>query len=165
MIQLHAQPYDLYASGFYFTSAEEYAAKAKANRNKFGEPVEEYEIQFIDGDALDCELSKAWGLYQSSFAKYLEAAEDWSADEKLRYIIAVGECGYAHTDTPGELDVTLYEERSYAKLAEQFVEDGLFGEVPDRFANYIDYEAIGRDLAIDYAQTIIAGAHYIYRCA
>ena len=38
----------------------------------------------------------------------------------------------------------------YAALAEQFVNDGLFGEIPDNLAGYIDYEKIGRDLKSEY---------------
>ena len=59
MTQLHAQPYDLAANGFYFETAEEFTVKAKANRNDYGQEVEEYEIQFIDGDHIDCDLAKA----------------------------------------------------------------------------------------------------------
>jgi len=45
MIKLHAQPYDISANGFFFTSAEEYTQKANNCRNDFGGPVEEFEIQ------------------------------------------------------------------------------------------------------------------------
>jgi len=50
MPKLHAQSYDPDANGFYFESMEDYASKAKLNRNSFGDVVEEYEIQFIDGE-------------------------------------------------------------------------------------------------------------------
>ena len=46
MMQLHAQPYDLAATGFNFETAEEYGTKAAALQNDYGEPVEEFEIQF-----------------------------------------------------------------------------------------------------------------------
>lgn len=168
MIQLHAQPYDLSATGFYFENAEDYAAKAKNNTNDYGDPVEEYEIQFIDGGGLDCALASAWGLSQVNFPAYLEATVAWDDGDKLRYIIAVGECGYAHdqaADTPSDIDLTLYEISTMRELAEQFVDEGLFGEVPKPFRFYIDYDAIARDLAVNYAETTIAGTHYIYRCA
>ena len=61
-IMLHAQPYDLAAAGFYFKAAEEYAEKSAALRNDYGDPVEEFEIQFIDGEAIDAALAKAVGL-------------------------------------------------------------------------------------------------------
>ncbi|MEM9211537.1 MAG: hypothetical protein AAGA63_08615 [Pseudomonadota bacterium] len=68
MVQLHAQPYDLAAKGFYFESAEEFDTKSKSNRNEYGQPVEEYEIQFIDGEDIDCDLAKAIGIHQGNFA-------------------------------------------------------------------------------------------------
>lgn len=42
---------------------------------------------------------------------------------------------------------------SYEELAKIFVYDGLFGEIPEHLKNYIDYEAIGKELSYDYTQT------------
>ena len=42
---------------------------------------------------------------------------------------------------------------SFEELAEIFVDDGLFGEISENLKNYIDYEAIGRDLSYDYTKT------------
>lgn len=168
MTQLHAQPYDTSASGFYFNKASEYAMAAMNNRNDCGGIVEEYEIQFIDGEDIDCALATAWGLNQANFAAYLEAVEDWEEDDKIRYIIAVGECGYSHeqvADDPSRIDMTLYELSSMKELAEQFVDEGLFGEIPERLQSYIDYEAIARDLSMDYSEVTIARTHLIFHCA
>lgn len=167
-IQLHAQPYDLTASGFYFSSAEEYDAKAKSNRNDYDEQVEEYDIQFIDGDLIDCELASAWNIHQGNFAAFLEKAKEWDDSQKTAYILAVGESGYAHDevcDDPYDVGIDIYDAETLRELAEQFVEDGLFGEIPDHLAHYIDYDAIARDLAVDYSQTTINGQSLIYRCA
>ncbi|MGB7433215.1 MAG: antirestriction protein ArdA, partial [Ahrensia sp.] len=79
MTTLYAQPYNIDANGFYFESAEDYAAKAKDNVDRYGQFVEEYEIQFIDGeDDIDANLAQAWGLYQSNFEGFLEASENWA---------------------------------------------------------------------------------------
>lgn len=56
---LHAQPYDITAEGFYFRDAEEYYKNADELRNSEGGPVEEFEIQFIDGDSLECLIALA----------------------------------------------------------------------------------------------------------
>ena len=168
MIKLHAQPYDISANGFYFETAEEFQAKFKDNKNDYGDPVEEYEIQFIDGEDIDVDLQKAWGLNQANYADYLDAASDWDEDQKRRYIIAVGECGYSHeqvADDPDQIDITLYECESMKELAEQFVDEGLYGEIPKSLEFYIDYEAIARDLSIEYSEITIAGTHYIFLCA
>jgi hypothetical protein len=39
--------------GFYFHTLEEYEEKSAKTRNDYGQPVEEYELQFIDGESID----------------------------------------------------------------------------------------------------------------
>lgn len=168
MPQLHAQPYDLSATGFYFERLEEYANKADSNRNDYGDPVEEYELQFIDGDHIDCDLAKAWGINQANIGGYFKAAEEWDDHQKRIFIIAVGEggCSFdANTVAPDGFEVNIYCVSSIMELAEQFVEEGLFGEIPAHLANYIDMDAIARDLEHDYSETEIAGETLIYRLA
>ena len=165
--QLYAQPYDISAVGFFFADAEEYDTKASACRNDFGQPVEEFEIQFIDGEAIDAALAEAWDLNQANFARFLDVIDEWDDHGKERFIIAVGECGYAFdpaTCHPDDFDVDLYAVDSLTELAEQFVDDGLYGEIPVSLAFYIDYEAMARDLSVDYAMIDIAGQRYAYAC-
>jgi len=168
MTQLHAQPYDISAGGFYFDTPEEYEQKAARNRNDFGGIVEEYEIQFIDGEDIDCKLFEALGVNQCTFGKYLEACDEWSEDQKRKVIIAVGECGYSFdfkSNDPDDFEVDIYEVDSLKELAEQFVDDGLYGEIPKTIANYLDYDAIARDLGFDYSEITIAGTSLVYRCS
>jgi len=166
MTQLHAQPYDLSAIGFYFEAEEEYKAKVKALRNDYGDPVEEFEIQFIDGECTDCDLAKAIGLNQANFARYFEIVDEWEEWEKRLVILAVGECGYQFNDdtSPTDFDIDIYDVDSMRELAEQFVEEGLYGDIPESLQFYIDYEVIARDLAVEYSETVIAGSRVIYRC-
>lgn len=168
MSQFYAQPYDLDATGFYFETAEDYAAKAAALRNRYGAPVEEFEIQFIDGEAIDAELAQAVGLYQNTIAAFIACAEAWDEDDKRKAIIATAELGAPialEISEPEQIDIDLYEGVTMRELAEQFVDDGLFGDIPDSLASYIDYDAIARDLAMDYGETVIAGVSLIYRSA
>lgn len=165
---LYAQPYDLAAGGFYFEDVETYAAKSKALRNDYGEAVEEFEIQFIDGEAIDAALVRAVGLHQGDIAAFFEKIEAWDETDKQIIAIAVGECGYGfrwQRTAPGAFDVDLYEMASLRELAEHFVDEGLFGDIPERLAFYLDYDAIARDLSADYTLTEIAGTRLIYRCA
>lgn len=168
MTTLHAQPYDISANGFYFESLEEYADKAAKNRNDYGDPVEEYEIQFIDGDHIDCDLAKAWGINQANICPYFEACENWDDHDKTVFIIGVGEAGYSFdpaTVSPSDFDVDIYHVDSMRELAEQFVDEGLFGDIPEHLANYINMDAIAYDLAMDYTETEVAGERLIYRAA
>ncbi|WP_297339333.1 antirestriction protein ArdA [Pseudophaeobacter sp.] len=166
MTKLHAQYYDLAASGFYFETAEDYDTKAAALRNDYGDRVEEFEIQFIDGEHLDCELAKAIGLNQANLVQYLSAVDAWEDWEKQTVIIAVGECGYQFEPDlmPIQFDVEIHDVSTLRELAEQFVDEGLYGEVPEAFQYYIDFDAIARDLAADFSEIKIAGEHYVYAC-
>lgn len=67
---LYAQPYNIDAVGFYFTSAEEYEQKAEGLTDRYGCPVEEFEIQYIDGD--DGALFSAVGVDQSNLEAWFE---------------------------------------------------------------------------------------------
>ena len=163
---LYAQPYDLAASGFYFEDYDSYRAKATALRNDYGQPVEEFEIQFIDGVEIDGQLAEAICVNQGNLGQFFEAVEEWDDDQKMRVIIAVWECGYpleADCD-PESFDIELYPVEGMKDLAQQFVEDGLFGEIPEPLQFYIDYDAIARDLSVDYTETTIAGQTVVYRC-
>lgn len=162
-ITLYAQPYDICTTGFYFETADDYDKRAAANVNEFGDLVEEYEIQFIDGGDLDADLAKAFGLNQANFRRFLDTAENYSDDEKIAFIVAVDECGYS-IDRADEADIDIYADTNMRELAEQFVDEGLFGDIPANLACYLDYDAIARDLAMDYTETEIGGQRLVYRC-
>jgi len=173
LVGLHAQPVFQRkeeshepAEGFYFRDADEFTVKSIALRNDYGEPVEEFEVQFIEGDLIDCDLAKAIDLHQGSISNFLSCAAEWEEDEKIAVIVAVGECGYSFdkNSTPDCFEVDIYRVATMRDLAKQFVDDGLFGEIPEHLANYIDLDAIARDLTADYSETKIAGERLIYRC-
>ncbi len=165
---LHAQPYDLNVNGFYFEDLEDYASKAVSNRNRFGDVVEEYEIQFIDGEGIDCALVKVWGVNQANIGGYFKACDEWDDHGKRVFIIAVGEVGYEfdpETVSLNDFDVDIYHTDSMKELAQKFVDEGLFGDIPAHLERYIDMDAIARDLSFDYLETDIAGERLIYRPA
>ncbi len=167
MTTLFAQPYDISASGFYFDNAEDYLKQAKANRNDYNQPVEEYEIQFIEGESIDVALAHAWGLSQCSLESFFKATEDWELHEKQCFIIAVGEAGHdfdPQTVKPDDFEVIIYHCDTLRELAEQFVDEGYYGDIPSSLANYIDYEAMAYDLSMDHSEVTIAGKHFIYTC-
>jgi len=62
-------------------------------------------------------------------------------------------------------DIDIYEMDSMRDLAEQFIEEGLFGDIPENILYYLDLDAIARNLGMDYSETTIAGKNYIFRYA
>ncbi|WP_237072600.1 antirestriction protein ArdA [Pseudaestuariivita rosea] len=164
----YAQPYDISAHGFYFDNAEEFHLKASALRNTHGDPVEEFELQFIEGDALDAAVVEALGITQGTLAQVITVLNDWDNDQKTRVVLAVGECGCAFdlaSDRPDDLDVDVYYLDSLRDLAMEFVAEGIMGDIPEALEMYFDYDAFARDLAMDYSETTLAGQRLIFRCA
>ena len=56
-----------------------------------------------------------------------------------------------------EVDIYDYRDNSsftdtFELLASDFIDEGLFGEIPKSIESYIDYEAIARDLRMDYSE-------------
>ena len=165
-VQLYAQPYDLSVNGFYFDDFETYLEKSTSLTNNFGDKVEEFEIQFIDGEAIDCAFARATGVNQTNLKRFFELVDEWDENQKLIFIIGVGEVGYnfnLNNDNPHDLDIDIYHVQTMRELAEQFVDEGLFGDIPESIASYIDFEAIARDLSVDYAEFSVAGHSVIYR--
>ncbi|KXF92397.1 antirestriction protein ArdA [Phaeobacter inhibens] len=89
------------------------------------------------------------------------------SDNQHRVIIAVGECGYTFEDStqPSDFDLDIHHFDTMRDFAEHFVDEGLFGDIPERLQFYLDYDAIARDLAHDYSEAEVAGTRLIYRCA
>lgn len=164
-VTLFAQPYDISASGFYFKDVESYLAKAAEARNDYGDPVEEFEIQFIDGEDLDARLFEHLGIHQGDLKRFFEVVQDWSDDQKTMAIIAAYDNWSSfdyRIENPYDLELHLYQVDNLRELAEQFVDEGLFGEIPDHLSAYIDYDAIARDLAMDHHETDVTGTCLIY---
>src|ERR1019366_6681661 len=112
MTELFAQPYDISATGFYFQTPEQYQEKSTKNMNDCGFPVEEYEIQFIDGEVIDAQRFEALGVNQCNFPQFLEACYTWDDHQKKKVIVAVGQCGYSFdlkSGDPDDFDVDIYE--------------------------------------------------------
>lgn len=167
MTLFYAQPCDRSVEGFFFETIEQFERHMAELTDSFGNRIEEVEIGFVEGGHADFEMFEVWRPDAASLNAYLDAIQNWPIETKQIYIIAVGSGHYAHdevADDPAAVDVTIYHVFSLRELAEQFVEEGLFGDIPERLQNYIDYDAIARDLHHDgYREFISAGERLIYR--
>jgi len=166
-VTLHAQPYDLDAQGFYFTSFEDYETKYNKNCNVYGQPVEEYMFDFIDGSAIDCDLFKAvTGGY--NLKAFFMVANTWEDYDKIPLIIAYEENitsePFNEEVTPDLFqDIDIYYDMSFEDLAWEFIENGLFGEIPKHLENYLDIQLMARDLSFDYNEISVGNNSIIYR--
>ena len=91
-----------------------------------------------------------------------EAMEAFSDEDLLKFKLLCHE-GYNEREVIDtgldSYEVEIYDFRdnksftdTYELLAEEFIDQGLYGEVPKALEYYIDYSAIARDLRMDYAE-------------
>lgn len=140
-----AQPYSLSAVGFYFTDLADYEAKVAAAVDDHGSPVEEFEIQYIDGD--DHELFAAVGVTQARLAAWFELLEELDADEDRKLIAChLAGLGYTIDDLSRRWnDYTLFRGTAADYAAEIVAE---CYELPANLEAYLDYERLGRDMVL-----------------
>jgi len=162
----HATPYDISASGFYFKDFEEYEEKAASHRNDYGQPVEEYEIQYIDGD--DCALFNALGINQANLEKWFDDFEGQYDGEELVKILYLAQDRGMDMDSidPRWLDEVYIFEGSMTEYAENYLDEtGINDAVEKAGLNpfYIDVEAYARDMEINGGFTTFDhnGSRYI----
>jgi len=148
----HATPYDISAAGFYFQDFEEYEEKAAKHRNEYGDPVEEYEIQFIDGD--DCELFNALRVNQANLGTWFEEFEgQYEGEELVKALYLASHMGLGMSDIDSsKLDDVMVFEGTMTEYAEQYLDDtGIFDAVEKAGLNpfYVDVDAYARDMEIN----------------
>ena len=139
-LQLHAQPYDTSAIGFYFDSVDDFETKFNSNL-----PVEEYEIQFINGTDTECTLCNIVDPCQSTLEKFFDLVElDFSDDQLTALCYLVEQVGYSLEDGLNKIDVVELFKGTKTEYAEQLIDDcyNLEGIAQD----YFDYERFGNDL-------------------
>lgn len=152
-----AQPYNLDATGFYFSDFEDYQAKAEGLLDAFGCPVEEFEIMFISGEDADAELFAAAGINQANLEQWLEL-EDLDEQEKAA-LFAILSLGYNLDQALEKIeDATLFRGR-LEDAAEELFDEIYLGEIPENLRAYIDYERFARDceLSGDMSEFEFAG--------
>lgn len=118
----------------------------------------EYEEYFITDYDTDIEGLKV-GEYEN-LSNLNETMDDLSRlqDYEIEEVEAIMEAQGVSLEKALEIqqegDFIYYSGvESFEDLAEMFVDEGCFGEIPENLQYYIDYEKIGRGLKYDYTQT------------
>ena len=149
MCKLFANPYDTTNLGFYFSSYEEYEIKSSNLIDDYGFPVEEFEIEFIDGEL--CQLFNACAIDQCTLALWFEEIEILDESEQVEIYYR---CEYLGQDTQEAIDKlndegTIYN-CSVMDYALDYINDcGIIDCIPEHIQRYFDYEAFARDLELN----------------
>lgn len=146
--QFYANPYDMDATGFYFSTFEEYQTKAAANVNRYGAPVEEYEVEVIEApDGLASMLQNA--IHQGNIEATLETFEDLAAEPTYRlaalhYLMDVQSLSLE--DALEKLDEVIIRPGTLQDAAYEYADELMDNyNTPKEIRNYFDYDAYARD--------------------
>jgi len=94
----------------------------------------------------------------NEFTQKLEDMDDYD-QHKLLYLI--NHSGHERKEALESYeDVEFYQGQSLEDLAGDFVDEGLYGDVPDKIKPYIDYEKLGKDLGFDGYNETSEGVFY-----
>lgn len=158
----HATPYDISATGFYFENHEEYLAKAEHHTNDYGDKVEEFEIQFIEGD--NYELFKALEVSQGNLKLWFDEYEDLEGDDLVRAIYIAEYSGCETNEILSKLEDMRLFEGTATEFAEEYLEDtGTLDEIPETLRYYFDVERFANDMIMngDIYEVTIMNTNYI----
>jgi hypothetical protein len=149
-----ANPYDTTTNGFYFESFEEYTEKAAGLLNSSGAPVEEFMIDYIDGD--DAQLFEACKVDQSNLEFWFDEVESLKDHEKaaLFYLVSVNgqDMDEALQNRGGHVrnidDVILFQ-GELKEAAEELFDECYLSEIPEHVRAYIDYDSFAQDCRLN----------------
>src|ERR1035437_3910261 len=102
MTTLCATPYNIDASFFYFDSIDEYDNKSKCHLDRYGNDVEEYEIQLIDSN--DSDLFMACNINQANLNVWFDQIEVLQDHEKVSLYYLVAVAGYSLDQAMEKID-------------------------------------------------------------
>ncbi len=142
MTTLHATPYNLSATGFYFESIEDYTLKSECHFDCYGDLIEEFEIQFIAGD--DAQLFNACDINQASLAIWFEQIEPLNDYEKVGLYFLLN-AGYTLTQALDKVDEPSIAESNLIDTATDLFDEIYAHEIPENLRIYIDYKSFARD--------------------
>lgn len=160
--EYHAAAYDISATGFYFSNYEDYTDKAAKHRNEYGDPVEEYEIQFIDGD--NHRLFSALRINQANLKQWFDNYEELCDEELIKAIYLAEDQHCTMNEILDKLDDVVLFEGTAVEYAESYLEDtGLLDQIPENLRFYFDTESFARDMILngDVTELSFDGTDYV----
>lgn len=145
-MKFYSNPYNTSVDGFYFESFEEFEEKLSNLKDDFGIPVEEVEIEAIDGDLEEMELFEVAEVNPATIEDFIEFIEtsDGKSWPAVYYLVSYRRLG---------LDEAIRSARDYSIIKSTLLDaasemfDECYGySIPEELRIYIDYEKFAADL-------------------
>ena len=170
MTTLYANPYDVDALGFTFETLEEFETRAAVHVNRYGQPVEEYDIDFIDGASDQARFAGLFKADQCDLAEWFEHLEIFEGLENHEQvaIVFLSDCSYFLEQCFAKYEDVMVFEGTLLDCAYEYVDSCLnLEETMGELARYFDYEAFARDCELggDWSELRFNGSGYVIQNA
>ncbi len=146
MTTLYANPYNSDAAGFYFESADAFNEKLTNLTDRYGNQVEEFEIDFIDGD--DAALFNACTINQANLSTWFDDIEPLDDHEKTNLYYLLNVASYTLSQALDKVDEPSITQSSLRDAAEALFDECWLHEMPESIRFYIDYDKFASDCEI-----------------
>lgn len=146
-MQLYANPYDTSASGFYFGSAEEFEEEFQKRL-----PVEEYEIDFIDGTSEEAAMFKVANISAANLDEWFDGMDRLEGYEMpaAYFLLSNGQVS-SFSDAVEKAGELSFSEGDVKAYAESYIDDmgGPAKLGKETLEMYFDYDAFARDMELN----------------
>jgi len=148
--RLYAHLYNGDASGFAFDDVEKFNARVRQCRDRFGFPVDEFEIRFHDGTPEDAELWGALKPCQSEISTWFDDVGPLELQEKAALYVLVEFNGYRLRDALDILDDAIVFEGTLTEYVDEYIDStGMLDSIPENLRYYFDMEIFTRDMELN----------------
>ena len=149
MTELYANPYNTAVSGFCFTSYEEYQSKSSSLVDDFGYPVEEFEIDFIEGEL--SELFNTCDINQCTLELWFDEIENLIDSDQVELYYRCEQLGQNTQEALDSINSDGFiQQCSLSDYAYESVnESGVIDCLPETLQCYFNHDAYARDLEIN----------------
>ena len=164
MTILYANPYDTEATGFYFTSYEQYELLLSDQINLYGQPVEEFEIEHVEGADDFAALCSPDQPTIEEWFESLDTFENLDDDDKvkLHYLMAIN--GVELEQAMDMVDDVMLYEGNTTDAAYDHVNDCYdLDETRGQLAQYFDYQRFAVDCVLggDWCEFMYNNSVYV----
>lgn len=147
-MKFYANPYNTDVTGFYFETNEGFLDKSAALKDSFGLPVEEFEIEVVDGTKEEIQIADLIKIHQGNLEEVIDFLDgdeqNWPA---VFYLLDNG-CVDDLSEAIRNADELSVHEGTLLDAASEFFDEMYGQDIPEQVKPYIDYEAFARDMRL-----------------
>lgn len=137
-MKFYANPYNTDATGFYFETYEEFTEKMEEAKDSFGNQVEEFMIDVIDGPREELQLVDAIKIDQGNVEEVMEYIDTSDEDEWPKVFFLLDNNIYSSlSDAKDNVGSFIISQCTLEDAAQEAADEEI-GCIPKKFRDFVD---------------------------